>query len=153
MTVRLLFMLFAFLIGIPSFAQKQSDDKAARHKEMMEFKLKFLADEMELNDAQRKKFNEVYTQMESERRVYFKKMKAAEKTIKSNKNASEADYERATKEIADARSQMTKIEEKYEAKFASFLSSKQLYKMKEAETKFSETMRRCRDQKKTKLNK
>lgn len=148
---KLLFLLFAVLFAVPSFAQKK--DKEEKKKEMLEFKIEFLAKEMELRDDQKKQFKEIYTQMESERRAIFKKIKQAEKSIKGNKNATEADYDRASKEIAAARNQMTQIENKYEAKFASFLSKKQIFKMKEAETKFMETMRNCRDKKRSEQKK
>ena len=115
---------------------------------MMEFKLKFLADEMDLNDSQRKQFNEVYSQMETERRAVFKKIKDAEKIIKGNKNASEADYDKATKDISAAKAQMAQIEKTYDEKFSKFLTKKQIFKMKEAEDKFKETVRKCRDKKK-----
>lgn len=143
-TLLILILLLGF---IPSFAQKNDKDKEARKKEMLEFKLNFLAEEMQLRDDQKKQFNEVYTMMENERRAVFGRLKAAEKKIKENKAASEADYERANKEIADAKNQMAAIETKYDAKFAKFLTKKQIYKMKEAEEKFMKKVRSCRDKK------
>lgn len=138
-------LLMAFIF--PSFAQKDAQKKENKKKEMLEFKLDFLAKEMELRDDQKAKFNEVYTQMDNERRAAFSRMKKAEKSIKDSKNASEADYQKATKEIADAKAQMTAIESKYDKKFSQFLSQKQIYKMKEAEEKFMKRMRECRDKK------
>lgn len=146
---KILLLTMMLLMAIPSFAQKHhgDKDKDSKRKEMMEFKLKFISDELELKDDQKKQFDELYTQMESERRAIFKKIKEAEKRISDNKNASEADYERASKEITDAKAEMSQIEKKYDEKFATFLSKKQLYKLKEAENKFTETMRECRDKK------
>lgn len=146
---RLLLLLLAIAFFIPSFAQKHGDkDREAKRKEMTEFKLKFIADEMGLKDDQRKQFMEVYGQMESERRAIFHKIKTAEKQIKDNKNATEADYEKANQEITEARDRMAAIDKKYDEKFATFLSKKQIYRMKEAENKFSEKIRLCRDKKK-----
>lgn len=143
-------ILLAIIFALPSFAQNQrsKSDHESKRKEMMEFKLKFLADEMDLNDSQRKQFNEVYSQMETERRAVFKKIKDAEKIIKGNKNASEADYDKATKDISAAKAQMAQIEKTYDEKFSKFLTKKQIFKMKEAEDKFKETVRKCRDKKK-----
>lgn len=118
---------------------------------MMEFKLKFISDEIELKDNQKKEFYELYNQMETERRAIFKRIKAAEKKIKDNKNASEADYEKASEEISAARAEMNQVEAKYELKFSSFLSKKQIFKMKEAERKFMETARKCKDKKETNM--
>ena len=145
---KILLLLFTILLSVPSFAQKQRSDDDSKRKEMMEFKLKFLGDEMGLNDAQRKQFNELYTQMESERRAVYKKIKSAENFINENKNASEADYEKARKDISNAKSQMAQIEQNYYNKFVKFLSQKQLYKLKEAEEKFKETMQKVRNKKK-----
>lgn len=142
--------MFALLFALPSFAQKNhgDKDKETRRKEFLEFKLNFLADELEIKDDQRKQFDEVYSQMEAERRVYFKKIKEAEKRISDNKKASEADYEKANREINDAKEEMARIERKYDDKFATFLSKKQMYRLREAENKFTEKVRNCRDKKK-----
>ena len=151
MNGKILLILLTILFALPSFSQnsKTTADHESRRKEMMEFKLKFLADEMGLNDSQKKQFNELYIQMENERRTAHKKMKAAEKIIKVNKNASEADYDKASKDIAAAKAQMAQIEKNYDDKFSKFLTKKQLFKLREAEDKFKETVRKCRDKKKS----
>lgn len=137
-------------MALPSFAQKQKGcDHESKRKELMEFKLKYLADEMELNDEQRKTFNEVYTQMENERRAIFKKIKEAEKSVSGKKEASEAEYEKASKEMTEARDKMVELDKKYDEKFSTFLSKKQIFKMKEAEEGFKDKMRKCRDKKKS----
>lgn len=150
MKQKILFLTLALLFAIPSFAQKKHDGKSKeqRRKEMLEFKLQFLASEIDLQQDQKKEFNEVYTQMEQERRGAFKKMKHAEKSIRENPNASEAEYEKASEEIAAAKAEMLRIEQKYDEKLSTFLSKKQMYKLKEAELKFTETARKMRDDKK-----
>ena len=140
--------MLAMIMSIPAFSQKQNGDKEAKRKEMMEFKLDYLAKAMELRDDQKKQFYEVYTQMENERRAIVKSIKSAEKKIAGSKNASEADYDKASKEISAAKAKMAQIEKKYDDKFASFLTKKQIYKMKEAANEFNEKMRGCRDKKK-----
>ena len=87
--------------------------------------------------------------MENERRAVFKQMKQIEKDIKNNKNATEADYDKATKETNQAKRKMADIEASYEKKFATFLTKKQIYKMKEAEEKFIKTMRECKEKKRS----
>ena len=151
MKTRILYTVMALLLAVPSFAQKTSGHghNDARHKEMLEFKLKFLADEIDLRDDQKKQFNEIYTQMENERRAAFRKIRNAERTIKSKKDASEEDYEKATNEIAAAREEMAQIEKKYDEKLAAVLTKKQMFKLKDAEKKFQDTMRECRDKKKS----
>lgn len=145
---RLLLLLLTLFIALPSFAQKQNSNHESKRQQMLDIKLKFLGDEIEIDDSKRKQFNDLYTQMETERRAAYKKIKAAEKIIKETKNASEADYDRATKEISNAKNQLTQIEQTYTEKFSKFLSKKQLYKLKEAEDKFKDIVRKCRDKKK-----
>lgn len=149
-----LFLLFlAVLFAVPSFAQKQEDkDKEARRKEMLEFKLDYLAKEIDLRDDQKKQFNELYTQMEVERRAIYKKIKKAEKSV-ADKDASEAAYEKASKEIQAARAEMVQIEQQYDEKFASFLSKKQMFKLREAEGKFMQKMQDCKEKRKSKKRK
>ena len=143
MKCKLLILLLSILFVIPAFAQNKDADHEAKKKEMLEFKLKFLGDEMGLNESQKKQFGEIYTQMQKERRAIHKKIKSADKLIKNNKNATEADYEKATKEIANAKSKMEQVEKKYYNIFSKFLTKKQIYLMQEAENKFNETMRKC----------
>lgn len=143
----LLLILFLVLLGLPAFAQQSKEDKEAKRKEFLEIKLQYLADEMDLTEDQRKAFNEVYTQMENERRSVYRKMKEAEKSV-SKKDASEEEYEKAYNEINEARDKMQEIEKKYDEKFATFLSKRQLFKMKEAEESFKDKVRKCRDKKK-----
>ena len=147
---KLLLLALALLFALPSFAQKSRSqgNNDQRRKEFLEIKLDFLAKEIDLKEDQKKQFYDLYSQMETERRAIFKKIKTAEKSIKDNKNASEADYEKATKEIADARAEMSQVDKKYDERFATFLSKKQLFKLKEAENKFMEKARECRDKKK-----
>lgn len=151
MKKNLMLLLLVLLVSLPAAAQKKHDrnkDHEAKKQEMLAFKLDFITSEMDLKADQKKKFEEVYTRMENERRSILKKIKKAEKSISDNKEATEADYERAAKEISSARNEMVQIESKYDEEFATFLSGKQLYKMKEAENQFMLKMQSCRDKKK-----
>lgn len=137
-------MVMAF--ALPALAQKPKD-KDARRQEMLEFKLDYLGKELELRDDQKKQFNELYTQMENDRRAILRRMKKAEKNIAEGKDVSESDYEKATKEIMNSRSEMVQIEQQYDEKFATFLSKKQMFKLKEAENKFMQKMQSCKNKK------
>ena len=143
-------MTMAFVL--PSMAQKKGADKDcdSRRKEMMEIKIDFLAKEIDLSTEQKAQFTPLYTQMENERWALLKRIKAAKKSLSGNKNASDADYEKATKEINAAKTQMGQVEAKYEKKFAAFLSKKQLYKLKEAEADYYRKCSEARDKKKHK---
>ena len=90
--------------------------------------------------------------MEVERRAIYKKIKKAEKSV-ADKDASEAAYEKASKEIQAARAEMVQIEQQYDEKFASFLSKKQMFKLREAEGKFMQKMQDCKEKRKSKKRK
>lgn len=148
---KILLIILALAFAVPSFAQKQGsnkDEKAAKRKEMMEFKLKFLGDEIGLTDSQKKQFDEVYSQMDEERRVVNRKIRHAKKEIEAKKETSDADYNKALKDLSQAREDMAQIEKKYDEKLAKVLSAKQLYKLKEAETQWMNKMRMAHDKKK-----
>lgn len=144
----LLMILFSAFV-FPTFAQKQhkSSDRENRRKEMLEFKIDYLSKEMELKDDQKKQFREVYSQMENERRAILKKIKNAEKAV-SGKDVSETEYDKASKEISAARNEMMQVEQKFDEKFSTFLSKKQIFKLKEAENKFMQKMQECKDKRK-----
>lgn len=147
----IILILLALFIILPAAAQKEG--KRPSPEEMMKLKIEYISEEIELRDDQKKQFNEIYSQMDQERRAVFKKMKEAENRINNTQNATEADYEKASQEINQARHQMTAIENNYDRKFEKILSKKQLFKMKEAETKFWEKMRKIRNQGKHKKEK
>ena len=116
---------------------KERDGKKSREemfKEIQEFKLKYLAQEMGLSEAQKKDFNEIYTQMSMEKGKIFHECQ---------------DYAKASEKLEAAREKEALIDRVYDAKFATFLSAKQIYKMKQAERAFLEKLRDMRRHKKT----
>lgn len=143
----LMLMLMLLTVVFVGNAQNKGD-REAKAKEFMEFKIKFLADEIGLKGDTRQKFVTLYTQYEKEKRVLWKKARDMEKKIKANKNASEAEYEEWNK----AKTKIDDLESSYDKKFAQFLNSKQIYQMKKAEDEFMRKIRSCRDKKKGERN-
>ena len=154
MKTKLIILMMSLCIATTAFAQKPSDksDKETKRKEMLEFKVDFLSKEIDLREDQKKQFADLYSQMDNERRAIFKRIKAAEKSV-SDKKATEAEYEKATSEISEARAEMVQVEKRYDEKFSTFLTKKQMFKLKEAENKFMQKMQGCRDKKKQKKQK
>lgn len=136
----LLLMLMIFGISAGVYAQnpgkKGPDEK--KIKEIRDYKIKYLAQEMELKGDQKSKFVELYEKMSDEKIKNFRSMRAMEKRLKDN--ATEAEYKELTSKISDCRVRDAQIEKEYDAKFAEFLTPKQLYMMKEAEGKFRKKM-------------
>lgn len=148
------FLLSIILVAVAmcgsAQTKKHHGHSPEMRKEIMDFKVKFLAQEMELSEAQYSKFSELYRQMSEEKRKVFHNVKCLERKLKANKKATDADYEAASQSITDAKIKDAEIEKKYDEKFAAFLSKKQMFKLKEAEDKFR---RKIMDMRRKKQNK
>ncbi|MDE5903433.1 MAG: hypothetical protein K2O78_06415 [Muribaculaceae bacterium] len=129
-------LLLAAVAANAECPQDKPDPKML--KEIQEYKIKFLAQEMELKPDQKEQFVTVYQKLSAEKQSNFERMRALEAKLRNN--PSEADYKAATEAMADIRVKDAALEKKYDAEFAKFLSSKQIYKMKEGEEKFRRKM-------------
>lgn len=149
--MRKIYILFlALIFALPVMAQKQqSKDRCGEmRREMHEFKMKFIAQEIELQESQQKRFFEVYDRMWSERGKLFRSTREIEKKLRDGK-PSEQEYTEACRALTEAKEKDAEIEKKYDAIFSEFLSSKQIYKMKDAEEKFRNKMHEMRHKKKS----
>lgn len=138
-----LFLIIAIIISGLGLATAQEEDAGRRDRmfhEFQEFKMKYLAQEMELSEVQKKKFFEVYEEMTKSKMECFKEAKEMERKLKRNKDASEEDYQEMTSALNKANAQWSEEEKAYNEKFSEFLSQKQIYKMREAETNFKSKM-------------
>lgn len=159
--VRKLIIALGFLIMMsgPAFAQKMKGNNPERHnnhkemmqkemrKEVREFKIQYLIQEMELNSEQKSRFTALYTNMENERHQLFITLRQTEQRIKDSRNPGDEEYEKVTKTISSTKEKSLQIEKKYDAEFEKFLSPKQIYKMKNAEESFRRKMRNMRKKK------
>ncbi|MBO4965618.1 MAG: hypothetical protein J6C81_05065 [Muribaculaceae bacterium] len=143
--------ILAILIAIVCFslsaiaAEGEKGNRAEMRKELHEFKMKYLAQEMQLREDQQKRFFELYTAMCDEKHKVFSEARNSEKRLRQAKNATDADYAKASKVMSDAKIKEGEIERRYQEKFAQFLSQKQIFKMKEAEEKFRREMQKMRN--------
>lgn len=141
--ILILSMVMALIV--PMSAQQKGDKgKDEMRKEMRDFKIKFISKAMELNGETAVKFSEVYGRMDAEKHKLFRETRQLQRKVKNSKDATEADYEAATKALTEAKAKDAEIEKKYDAEFATFLNSKQIYKMKAAEGEFMERMHKMR---------
>lgn len=147
-----LIMLLIFAVCVPGFAQEKKKSKAEMRKELQEYKLKFIAQEIDLQEEQQKKFFEYYNQMDDERVKVFKETRSLEKKLKDSENATDEEYEKVSKALTEAKEKDAAIVKRYDEKFATFLSAKQIFKMKAAEETFWQKMREMRH-KSRKMNK
>lgn len=132
------FSLLLLLMGI-GIAFAQGDDKAKvakRMKEVQEYKMKYIAQELELSEVQKKKFFELYDEMCASKKQCYDEAMHLERKIKHDPQATEADYQKVTEALNKANTEWAETEKTYNEKFAEFLSQKQIYKMREAENNF-----------------
>jgi hypothetical protein len=135
------------IVGAAFSASAQNSDGKSREqmmKEIREFKLKFLAQEIDLKEDQKARFIELYSEMSDKRAECMKDALRMERSVKKNADATEADYQKATDAMTKAKAEDAAIEKAYDDKFAQFLSQKQIYKMKEAENEFRKKMSEMR---------
>lgn len=139
-----LLLLLMFSALTPLLAQNK--DKAQMRKELEEYKMKYLAQEMELNKDQQKKFFEIYAQMSQERVKLFRETKALEKKVNSG-TATDAEYKEASRALTAAKEKEAEIERRYDEKFSQFLTQKQIFKMKKAEQEFTSKVKKMHKEK------
>ncbi|MDE7437491.1 MAG: hypothetical protein K2M93_03315 [Muribaculaceae bacterium] len=135
-----------------AYAQKSGKGKSREEmrKELREFKLKFIAQEMDLKEDQQKQFAEVYCKMEDERMKLFEQTRGIERKLKKEGEVSDEEYVRLNKTLTETKEKDAEIEKRYDGEFSKFLSGKQIFKMKSAEDKFRQKMAEMRHKKKSK---
>ncbi|MDE5869856.1 MAG: hypothetical protein K2H18_06455, partial [Muribaculaceae bacterium] len=139
---KIYFILVLAILGIiPAMGQEKGISPEKR-KEFREYKMKFLAQEMGLKEESMKKFFEVYNQLSDDRFDIRKEMHIINKKIKTN-TATDSDY--AT--LNRLKEQDADIEKRYDGKFATFLTSKEIFKMKEAENVFRKKLHEMKEKK------
>lgn len=138
-------LLLVTLLSVPAYADKHKKSCGdGWRKEMRDFKLRFLAQEMDLRQDQQKQFITTYNQMSEEKQAVMKQARAAVQRVEKMENPTDADYTAASDALLRAHEQDLAIEKKYEERFKTFLSPKQIYLMKEAERKFRDKLREMR---------
>ena len=135
-------LLFVISAVIPMAAKGKGHLTPEQRKEFREYKMKFLAQEMDIKDETKSKFFELYNQLSDERHKIRHEIRDIDGKIKEN-TATEADYSRLNR----LKDQEAELEKKYDAKFETFLTGKEIFKMKEAENKFREKLQEMKKKK------
>ncbi len=150
MKTRVILPLFLLLATVmPIFAQEKCDNRsrAEMHREFRDFKIKYIAQEIDLPADKFKEFSELYGQMEEEKHKVFSSTRRLEKSVKNNANSTEEDYARLNDAMVSAKAKDAEISKRYEEKFAKLLTPKQRYKLKDAEESFRKKMQEMRRKK------
>lgn len=122
------------------FPDPQGKSREQMFKEIQEFKLKYLAQEIKLEENQREPFFKLYNEMSEKRMALMREARSAEKAVRGNKDATDEDYMKATKAMDKAKADDAAIEKEYDAKFSKILTHKQIYELKRAEESFRRKM-------------
>lgn len=152
MIKKLLVLLFLGLVASGAvYAQKHGGkSREEMRKDLCEFKMKFMAQEMDLKEDQQKQFSEVYTRMSNERFKLFEQTRSLERKLKKDDNATEEDYANFSRAMTETKEKDMEIEKRYDAELSKFLTGKQIFKMKRAEEKFRQKMSEMKHKKKSK---
>ena len=146
--IRHLLIIMTLIFGLTAGASAQlrggHGDREKMMKELREYKIKFLAQEMNLEDGQKERFVELYNEMSDKRADCMRDARNMERELKKKNGATEADYQAVTDAMAKAKARDAAIEKNYDDQFAKFLSQKQIFKMKEAENEFRKKMSEMR---------
>lgn len=126
------------------------DKRAKMIKEFRDFKMKYLAKEMDLTESQKQKFFELYEQLENKRDELYRPVMEQERKLRKDKDATEADYESVMEAKNKANLKISELEKNFDAEVSEFLSSKQIYKMKEGEKSFRQKLEEMRHNRKKK---
>lgn len=141
-----IFLLLLISVNLGCLAQEQNND-AKRKKmfeEVQEFKMKYLAQEMNLSEEQKVKFFEIYSEFSKSREECFKDVRKLERKLKKSEQPSEEEYQKLTDARNKANIEFAEIEKNYDEKFSEFLTSKQIYEMKEGEKNFRNKLEEMR---------
>lgn len=146
--IGLMIIMLLTAMGVALAQEEQPEKKEKMFREVQEFKMKFLAQEMDLSEVQKKKFFELYEEMSQSKRNCYQEAIKMDRQIKHDKNATEEDYQKVTEAFNKANTEWAETEKQYNDKFAEFLSSKQIYQMREAEKTYKERVSEMRHNRK-----
>lgn len=121
----------------------RDNDREQWFAQLRQFKHEYFTKELGLTAEQQTRFFALYDAMDAERRGLKRAVRKAEKTLKEKgKSATDADYEKVSKEVYSMKGQINDIEMKYYEQFKTVLTTKQLYQLKEVEDNFSQLLRK-----------
>lgn len=133
---RTLLIALTFILTVLSASAQGKEPTDEMLKELQEFKIKYLIQEMDLPADRQTEFTKVYTQYDNERSALFRELMQRHRSIRHNNNPTDTEYMVAAEAMATAKAREGGLEQKYFNKFKTMLTPKQLYQLKRAEKKF-----------------
>ena len=135
---KILFLLVLVFtsVGIAFSHEENHEKRDKMFREVQEFKMKYLAQEMDLSEVQKKKFFELYEEMCKSKKECYHDAVEMDRKLKEEKNPTDQEYQQVRNAFNESNTKWSDIEKQYDDKFSEFLTQKQMYKMKEAEQSF-----------------
>ncbi len=133
-------ILSALILPCDSVAQQRPSERERESwmKEIQQYKNDFIAKKLELTDEQRAKFLPLYNSMDEEiRRAQEESEQLYRQTLKKGDKATDLEYEKAAEAAYELKGRENEIEMRYFKEYKGILSSRQLFKLKDAERDFT----------------
>ena len=127
-----------FLSSLATWAAPQGrGDRSQWMTEMRQYKRAYLTKELDLSSQQESKFFPLYEDMEDEIARINDEARSLEKKVADMDNATDADYEKVTEAVYNAKTREAAIEREYLDKFKTILSPRQMFRLKAVERSFN----------------
>lgn len=141
--IRLLILLVA--VAFPSIAGAQAKcphncSKGEMRKEMQEYKMKFLAQEMGITGEKQKRFFDAYTAFAQSQDKIFSERMTAKKRLEQKDNPTDADYAAFRNLQNSLKQKEAAADAHYRAVLDKILTPKEIYLLEEGEHKFRQKM-------------
>lgn len=131
--------IMILVLAISSTAMSQNG-RTKFATDMYQAKHELIIQELGLTPTQQKQFMPLYEQMEREIYQVNRNARALASEVEKKKNPTDKDYEVAASALSNTRTLEGEIEAKYFEKFSKVLTKKQLFQLKQAESKFTRQM-------------
>lgn len=142
LSVLILFLLAFSAVSVQAQNQKQDNKKShsQMRKELQEYKLKFLTDELGLQGGAKSQFAEAFNENFETQSKLFREKRQAKKTLQGKENPTENDYAEFQKVEKNVKAREQEADKQYRAKLDKILTPSQIFKLQQAEDKFRDKM-------------
>lgn len=143
-------IILAIVASISGFAQKDRQEPMSEKdrqqwlEELRNYKHDFLVKDLGLTKDQQQAFFPLYDQMDDELNAISDEMKDMESKMYRDENVSDEDLQQAALLLFQQKGQEATVELSYFDKFKEILTPSQLFRLKNAERKFTQTLAKQR---------
>ncbi|MBR1803973.1 MAG: hypothetical protein IJ775_03595 [Muribaculaceae bacterium] len=132
------------LIAAVALTMAAQGNRTKWGQEMLEAKHKMIIETVGLSPSQQEQFMPVYQEMEREIYQTNRDARTLASEVEKKKSPTDSEYAQAAEALSRAKVREGEIEAKYFEKFSKMLNKRQLFLLKQAESKFTRTMLRGR---------